>query len=108
MRQTVYSPKKEGPLDFSDWLQNRGNEAQSGWIVVGEVWRTEDAKSSTFTYLVAMDSLEARLAASIGNSDSSDVQRELVNAYVEARHTGRTSIRRGTTMDLSAYANVRW
>jgi hypothetical protein len=88
MRQNVYSPKKEGPLDFSDWLQNRGNEAQSGWIVVGEVWRTEDAKSSTFTYLVAMDSLEARLAASIGNSDSSDVQRELVNAYVEARAYG--------------------
>jgi hypothetical protein len=84
----VTSPSVTGPLDFSDWLPRRGNERESGWIVVGEIWNTEDAHLSTFSYLVSTNRLAAQLAAQRNGISSLDVVREIVNAYLENRAYG--------------------
>ena len=84
----MYSPKLTGPLDFNDWLQRRGNRVDSGWIVVGEVWKTATGQASTFTYLVSLGSLRARLKSEIRGCDSSSAQTEIVEAYIENRAYG--------------------
>ncbi len=86
------SPSVVGPLNFSDWLPRRGNERQSGWVVVGELWKTENAHLSTFSYLVSTDRFALQLATQQCGLSSSDVVREIVDAYLEDRAYGASPV----------------
>lgn len=83
------SPSVTGPLNFSDWLAARGNERQSGFLAVGEIWRTETAHLSTMSYLVSKGRLAAQLAAQRSAVSSSDVVREIVDAFLDGRAYGK-------------------
>jgi iturin family lipopeptide synthetase A len=56
-------PETNGPLDFSDWLARRDNAKASGWMAVGQLEKSKNGQTSTFSYLVNTARLEERLLA---------------------------------------------
>ena len=76
------------PVDFVDWLTRRDNERTTGWIVVGQVWKTDDEHLSTFSFLVDSSDLQRRLRAPGSGVNSGDVVNEVVDAYLSSRAYG--------------------
>jgi len=84
-------PNPTGPLDFSDWLDARDNSRNAGWIIVGQVWQTEEGRISTFSYLVDIAQVHARVKTEPRGVNSGDAVTEIVDAYIEGRAYGATA-----------------